>query len=42
MGSRWFDEIKEEFQFAMLCRGDTKVFISSNSIIMFTHIINDY
>ena len=25
MGSRWIDEIKEEFTFAILCRGDTKV-----------------
>ena len=27
MGSRWIDEIKEDFQFAMLGRGDTKVLI---------------
>ena len=25
LGTRWIDEIKEEFTFAILCRGDTKV-----------------
>ena len=25
LGNRWIDEIKEEFTFAILCRGDTKV-----------------
>ena len=48
MGSRWFDEIKDDFKFAILCRGDTKVFSQTEVlslhalyiIIKFKHAYN--